>query len=255
MVNLVDTHAHIFVQEIEDLNELMETSISNRVGHIIMPNIDVESKESLIHVHQKYKNNTSVLWGLHPCSVGENFQNDLTIINESIKQFPCSGIGEIGLDFYWSLEFQKEQITALENQLQWAVDMDLPVSLHTRNATAETIAICKNFKDLRGVFHCFGGNISQANEIIEMGMYLGIGGVLTFKNSALDKIIASIDLKHIVLETDTPYLAPHPFRGKQNQPKYLIYIAEKLAQLKNITVEQVALQTTNNAKQIFNLKL
>jgi len=253
MVKLVDTHSHIFVSEFEDVNTIVQNAKSNGIEKILMPNIDKESINDVLRVKALFPEQTEIMMGLHPCSVDKNYNEVLAAIGQQLTVSKCCAIGEIGLDYYWSKDLISEQHSALEIQLQWAIDSNLPVSLHTRNATKETIDICKNFKGLRGVFHCFGGTVAEASEIIALGMFLGIGGVLTFKNSGLDKVIEGFDLAHMVLETDAPYLAPQPFRGKRNEPAFLLYIAEKLAQLKDTSLQQVADITTNNAIKIFNL--
>jgi len=254
MVKLVDTHAHIFVKEFEDLQTIIKSAVESGVEKILMPNIDLLSIEDVVWIKRDFPKQTEMMLGLHPCSVDENYIEVLNKIKKELVNYACCGVGEIGLDYYWSKDFINEQQKALEIQLQWAIDTNLPVSLHTRNATKETIDICKNFKGLKGVFHCFGGTEEEAKEIINLGMYLGIGGVLTFKNSGLDKVLEGIDLEHIVLETDSPYLAPLPFRGKRNEPAYLLYIAEKLAVIKNVTLSEVAEITTKNANKIFDLR-
>lgn len=253
MVELIDTHSHIFVDDFEDKNAIVKNAIADGVTMILMPNIDISSINNIKTTHQHFKETTRVMMGLHPSSVDTNYEEVLKTISKEFEQGSCCAVGEIGLDFYWSTEFKKEQFAALEIQLQWAIDMDLPVSLHTRNATQETIDLCKNFSGLRGVFHCFGGSIEEANKIIELGMYLGIGGVLTFKNAGLAETILNVNMEHLVLETDSPYLAPHPNRGKRNEPAYLKLVAEKLAKIKSVTFEEVAKQTSLNAKKIFNL--
>lgn len=253
MVNIVDTHAHIFVDDFEDKDNLIALAKENGLEYILMPNIDLASVDQVHDLISSYPNFALGLMGLHPSSVDAEYKvvlSQLKILFDANKYF---GVGEIGLDFYWSKEFRKEQIEALEIQLQWAVDMNLPVSLHTRDATDETISICRNFNNLRGVFHCFGGTVEQAEDIVNLGMYLGIGGVLTFKNAGLDKVIKQISMDYLVLETDAPYLAPHPNRGKQNNPAYLKIIAQKLAEVKGVDVEEVARITTANAKSIFKL--
>jgi TatD DNase family protein len=193
--------------------------------------------------------------GLHPCYVTENYQDELANVKRLLNSNKYFAVGEIGMDKYWSLDFITQQEEALRTQLGWASELDLPVSLHTRNATREVIDIITalNLPNRKGVFHCFGGTFEEAEEIINLGYHLGIGGVVTFKNSGLDVIIKDIPIEKLVLETDGPYLAPMPFRGKRNDPKYLRIIAEKIASIKNISLELVASTTTNNANQLFGL--
>lgn len=253
MVRLVDTHSHIFVKDFEDKDLLMKEAETVGVEKILMPNIDVDSINLVHELRDLYPSIAYPMMGLHPCSVASNFKEVLAKMRALFKANKYVAVGEIGLDFYWSTEFKKEQIEALELQLQWAVEDDLPVSLHTRDATQETINICKNFSGLRGVFHCFGGTANEAKEIINLGMHIGLGGVLTFKNANLGESIKDIPLDKLVLETDAPYLAPHPNRGKQNSPAYLPLIAAKLAELKELSLEEVAKVTTRNAEQIFEI--
>jgi len=252
MVKLVDTHSHIFVKEFDDLGGIMAYAKESDVAKVLMPNIDAETIIDVVQTHDQYPLETGIMMGLHPSSVGADYPDVLQKIKFQLDQLDCCAVGEIGLDFYWSEEFKTEQMLALEIQLQWAIDRNLPVSLHTRNATNETIEMCKKYPGLRGVFHCFGGTIEQANQITELGMYLGIGGVVTFKNAGLAETLSKIDLKHLVLETDSPYLAPHPNRGKRNEPAYLRLIAEKLAIIYDVSLDEVGKQTTENAEKIFN---
>lgn len=255
MVKLVDTHAHIFVQDFDDLAEVMRNAKDADVAKVLMPNIDVSTITQVMSTHETYPNETLSMMGLHPSSVNKGYKDELGQIKSKLDELDCCAVGEIGLDFYWSEEFKEEQLRALEIQLQWAIDHDLPVSLHTRNATQETIDLCSNFNGLRGVFHCFGGSVEEAKQIINLGMYLGIGGVVTFKNSGLAESLSQLELQHLVLETDSPYLAPHPNRGKRNEPAYLKLIAQKLAQVYQTSYEEVAAQTSMNAEKIFNFKL
>lgn len=253
MVKLIDTHSHIFVDDFEDKKSIINQAKIAGLQYILMPNIDVASIDQVNGLAEQFPNIAIPMMGLHPSSVEENYKSQLNTIYQSFSTRKYFGVGEIGLDFYWTLEFKNEQLEVLETQLQWAVDMNLPVSLHTREATQETIEICKNFPGLTGVFHCFGGTPEQAHDIVDMGMYLGIGGVLTFKNARLGETISSVPLGRLVLETDAPYLAPHPYRGKQNSPALLPIIASKLAEVKNVEESEVWKITSDNAKRIFKL--
>jgi TatD DNase family protein len=253
MVKLVDTHSHIFVDEFENKQQIVQSAIDAGVATILMPNIDVESLPKIKETAGLFPNQTRLMMGLHPSSVDAEYLSALAIIKQELDTLPCCAVGEIGLDYYWSDEFKNQQLDALSIQLQWAIDKNLPVSLHTRSATSETIALCRNYPGLKGVFHCFGGTKEEADQIVSLGMYLGIGGVLTFKNAGLAEVIKDIDLEHLVLETDAPYLAPHPKRGKRNEPALLRIIAEKLAEVKGISLEEVAEKTTVNATKVFNL--
>jgi TatD DNase family protein len=195
------------------------------------------------------------MMGVHPCSIKMNYAEELKIAREYLGKRPFMAIGEIGLDFYWDITYSEQQYEAFHEQIEWALHFDMPIAIHSRNSIDECIRVVSEHQQgkLKGVFHCFSGNEQQAQQIISLGFYLGIGGVLTFKNSGLDKVIENINLEHIVLETDSPYLAPVPFRGKRNECSYMINIAQKLAEIKNTTVQQVADLTTVNAEKLFNL--
>ena len=184
------------------------------------------------------------------------FKEELEKINHQLSQREFAGIGETGMDFYWDTSFTKQQYESLEKHVEWALQYKRPLVLHTRNATQETIDVVKKYKrqGLYGIFHCFSGTLQNAKDIIELGFYLGIGGVLTFKNSGLADVIKDVELKHLVLETDAPYLAPAPFRGKRNESSYLKYIVQKLAEIKNLPIEEVASQTTKTAEYVFSEK-
>jgi TatD DNase family protein len=255
-MELVDTHIHLYAEEYGELQkELINNAIEAGVTKFILPNIDSTSINGLHLLTKKYPNNCFGMMGLHPCYVTENYQDELANVKQLLDSNKYYAVGEIGMDKYWSLDFILQQEEALRTQLKWASELDLPVSLHTRNATREVIDIISelNLPNRKGVFHCFGGTIEEAEEIIKLGYHLGIGGVVTFKNSGLEVIIKEVPLEKIVLETDGPYPAPMPFRGKRNDPKYLRIIAEKIASVKNISLELVASTTTTNANQIFGL--
>jgi TatD DNase family protein len=195
------------------------------------------------------------MMGLHPCSVKGNYAEELKIAREYLEKRPYKAVGEIGLDFYWDKTFIEQQYAAFHQQIEWAIHFDIPISIHSRNATDECISVVSEHQKgkLKGVFHCFSGTPEQAKKVIDLGFYLGIGGVVTFKNSGLDKVIEEISTDHLVLETDAPYLAPAPFRGKRNEPAYLKYVVEKLAGIKKIEKKDLALVTTANAKKLFGI--
>lgn len=254
-MTFVDTHIHLYLPEFEqDINSLISTAREAGVERFYLPAIDSAYTKSITSLVNKFPEYCFPMAGLHPCSVKENFEEELDVIYKQLTNENVIAIGETGLDFYWDKTFEKQQYIALEKQLEWALKFNLPIVLHTRNATRETIITVQPFaeKGLRGIFHCFGSNIEDAKDIIAMGFYLGIGGVLTYKNSGLDKILSEIDIKHLVLETDAPYLSPVPFRGKRNEPRHLKLIAEKLAEINQIPLEKVAEITTENANQLFS---
>ncbi len=252
---LIDTHAHIYDSKfIKDRDNIIKRALNTGIKKILMPSLNLDCIDPMLKVSDQYPNICFPMLGLHPCDVKENFRNILSKMEKFLSQRTFYAIGEIGIDLYWNKTYLKQQIEAFKIQLNWAKVYNLPIVIHSRNAFFETISVLKKIdKPIKGIFHCFDGNLNQANEIINLGMHLGIGGILTFKNSNLKDIIEKIDLKHIVLETDSPYLAPTPFRGKRNEPSYLIKIAETLSNIKKINLKETAKITTINSKKIFNL--
>ena len=252
---IIDTHAHLYLEEFEkDIESVIDHSKENGVSTIYLPAINSETHEAMVALGNRYPSYCKPMIGLHPCYVKADYENELKIVDDYLTRYPFSGIGECGLDFYWDKSFVKEQYLALEYQIHLAQKNQLPIILHTRNATQETIDVIRSNKNenLKGIFHCFGGTIEEAQQIIEMGFYLGIGGVVTYKNAGLDKVLEHIDLKHIVLETDAPYLTPVPHRGKRNETAYLKIIAEKIASIKNCSFEEVAKVTSENGIMVFD---
>ena len=253
---LTDTHTHLYAEEFDnDRKEMMARAIANGVSRFFLPNIDVHSIQPMLNLTWDFPENCFPMMGLHPCSVDMHVEAHLFQIQKWFKKRSFYAVGEIGLDFYWSTEFKEQQIMAFKKQIQWAIQYDLPIVIHSRNATPDCIQVLKEMQHprLRGIFHCFSGNADEAKEIVSLGFYLGIGGVLTYKNSGLDKAIESIDLKYLVLETDAPYLAPVPYRGKRNESSFILEIAKKLSEVKMVSVKTVADSTTENAKLIFGI--
>jgi TatD DNase family protein len=253
---LTDTHAHLYAEEFaDDRKGMMDRALQKHVRKLFLPNIDVNSIQPMLNLVWEYPENCFPMMGLHPCSVDEHVEAHLFQIQKWFKKRKFYAVGEIGLDFYWSLDFKDQQISAFKKQIQWAIQYDLPINIHSRNATPDCIAILQEMKHpkLRGIFHCFSGTADEAKQIVDLGFYLGIGGVITFKNSGLDTAIEHISLNHLVLETDAPYLAPVPYRGKRNESAYLLEVAQKLADLKHTTVENVANITTANATIVFGV--
>jgi TatD DNase family protein len=251
-----DTHTHLYSEEFNDDREAMvKRAIESRVKRLFLPNIDIKSIQPMLDLVWRFPDNCFPMMGLHPCSVDEHVEAHLFQIQKWFKKRKFYAVGEIGLDFYWSVEFKDQQIMAFKKQIQWAIQMDLPINIHSRNSTDEVIAILQEMKHpaLRGIFHCFSGNAHQAKQVTNLGFYLGIGGVLTYKKSELPDAIADIDLQHLVLETDAPYLSPMPYRGKRNESAYIVNIAEKIAELKSTTVEKVANITTKNSIKIYGI--
>ena len=253
---LIDTHAHIYSTQFKDYEtELMTRAQEAGVNMILMPAIDSETHEAMMQLEKKYPQNTRSMMGVHPCSIHENWEKELSIAKAYLLKGGFVAVGEIGLDFYWDLNFKEQQILAFRQQLEWAVALKLPVSIHSRNATDECIEIVSNYISygLRGVFHCFGGSVLQAQKIIDMGFYMGIGGVITFKKSGLDEVLKQVSIQHIILETDAPYLAPVPYRGKRNEPAYIPYIVNQLMEVYQMPASTISNQTTQNAKNLFQL--
>ncbi len=256
-MKLIDTHTHLYTKEFsEDIEEVMQRAEAEGVYQFYLPAIDSAETGNMIELEEKFPGKCIAMAGLHPCSVKENYKEELGKVEKQLAERKFIAIGESGLDFYWDKTFVTEQYDSLHTQALWALQYNLPLVLHTRNAMQETIDVIKthNDKGLRGVFHCFGGTLENANEIIDQNFLLGIGGVLTYKNSGLAQVLKEVDMKYIVLETDAPYLTPVPFRGKRNESSYLKYIAQKLAEIKNITLEEVSEQTTKNAENMFLIK-
>lgn len=254
---LIDTHSHIYEKDFEqDIVQVMERASANGVKKILLPNVDCSTIEPLLLLCDKFEGLYPMM-GLHPTSVNANWEEDLGNIRKVLFENPSRfcAVGEVGLDLYWDKTFVEEQIEALRQQMMWSFELSLPISIHIRKAFDELFAVLKsiNRKTYNGVLHCFGGDVNQAKRLIEMGFKIGIGGVLTFKNAHLAELVAQIDIDDIVLETDSPYLAPVPFRGKRNESSYVLNIAEKLSEIKNISLEEVAERTTETATQLFNL--
>lgn len=236
------------------MEAIVQRAIDAGVTKMLLPNIDLESIERMHALVKAFPLHCFPMMGLHPCSVTEHWEADLTILKAHLDEGNYCAVGEIGIDLYWDKSTLKWQQDAFKMQINWAKDKKLPIAIHVRDAFDETFEVLDELNDanLTGVFHCFTGTVQQANKILNYGGFkLGIGGVLTFKNSGLDKVIAEIDLEHLILETDSPYLAPTPYRGKRNESEYLTLIASKLAQVKDIKIEEVARMTTKNAEMLF----
>lgn len=253
---MIDTHCHLYTNEFEnDIDAVIDRASNLGITKFYLPAIDKSFTKSMDILEAKYPDKCFAMAGLHPCSVKENYNEEIEHIKWQLTQRRFCGIGETGLDFYWDKTFIKQQYECLEIQIELALEYNVPLILHTRNALNETIEVIKKFdgSGLRGIFHCFGGSLEQANEIIKTGFFLGIGGVLTYKNAGLAGVLKQIAMEHLVLETDSPYLTPTPFRGKRNESCYLKYIAEKIADIKNISLIEVEQITSKNAEKIFGL--
>lgn len=255
-MEFIDTHAHIYLEDFKDsIDELLKLSLSQGVKHILMPNIDRSSIDDVHKLEEKYPHQCHAMMGLHPCYVKVDFKDQLKEIEQLLSDKSYFGIGEIGIDMYWDKSTKDAQIEAFRTQCLWAREMKLPVSIHSRDALDITIPIIEELQngDLSGVFHCYNGTEEQGRRIIDAGFYMGIGGVVTFKKAGVDKTVANLPLESLVLETDAPYLAPTPYRGKQNSPIYIPIIAEKIAEVHEVKLEEVARVTTENAQSIFKI--
>ena len=249
-----DTHAHLYAAEFDpDRDAAVARAHAADVGRILMPNIDRTSIEAMLDAESRYPG-TEAMIGLHPCSVKKDFEQELQGVEQWLSKRPFAAMGEIGTDLYWDKTHWEEQQEAFRIQVGWAKKYRLPIVVHCRQSVAETVTLVEPFADgtLTGIFHCFSGTVEQAQKIVSLGFYLGIGGVATFKNGGLEPVIAAIGLDRLVLETDSPYLAPVPHRGKRNEPSYIPLVAQKVAAIKNISTEALKSATTQNAGRIFN---
>ena len=255
-MQLIDTHSHIFLPEFDsDRDEVIFNAKENGVEKILLPNVDDSTTERLMELVSKYPDYCLPMMGLHPTSVKENFREELEKVENWLTKRKFYAIGEIGIDLYWDKSFKQKQEEAFRSQIELAKKYNLPIVIHARESFDELFLIMSDVMDekLNGVFHAFTGNDEQAKQIISWGFKIGIGGIVTFKNSGLDKVVNNIDINHMVLETDSPYLAPVPKRGKRNESAYINYIAQNISEIKGVSVEEVAKVTTQNAKEIFNL--
>jgi TatD DNase family protein len=255
-VNIIDTHTHLYLNQFkEDIDDVIFRAKEIGIKKFVFPAIDSSHFDNMHNLKNKYPNEIYLMSGLHPTDVRENYKDELDFVVNSLKINNYVAIGEIGIDLYWDKSFLKQQQEAFTYQIRLAIKHDLPIVIHCRDAFDEIFEILdkENCDDLRGVFHCFTGTLEQAQRAIDLGFILGIGGVVTFKNGGIDKFLHKIDLKNIVLETDSPYLAPVPFRGKRNESSYLIYILEKLSEIYGISKEKIAQITSKNAEKVFRL--
>jgi len=255
-MHLIDTHTHIYSDQFDgDLTEVMERATQNGVQRLLLPNIDSSTTKRMWDVVNAYPKRCFPMMGIHPCSVNESIADELKHVETELATGKYIAVGEIGIDLFWEKKFRKEQIAAFEQQMEWAKELNLPVAIHCRDSFDEIFASVEKVQDgrLRGVLHCFTGNEEQANRTIDLGLHIGLGGVLTFKNSGVDKAVKNVPMEKILLETDSPYLAPTPYRGKRNESSYTKLVAEKLAEVKELPLEEIAKITTANAERLFNL--
>ena len=255
-MNIIDTHAHLYLKQFNvDIDQVIQRANENGVKKFIFPAIDSSHFNDMQSLKNKYPDDIHLMSGLHPTSVKENYKEELEFVLESINKYHFVAIGEIGIDLYWDKTYLKQQQEAFRVQIKLAVEHNLPIVIHCRDAFDEIFEILdkENCEKLRGIFHCFTGTYDQAEKVISLGFLLGIGGVVTFKNGGIDKFLDQIDLKYIVLETDSPYLAPVPYRGKRNESSYIIHVLEKLSEIYGISKEKIAEITSKNAEKVFRL--
>ena len=255
-MKLIDTHTHLYSDAFaEDRNEMIERAIADGVDKFYIPAIDSQTTQAMYDLEQAFPDRMYLMMGLHPTSVKENYEEELSHVEEELAKRKFYAIGEIGIDLYWDQSTLEIQQDAFRRQIRLAKKYKLPIVIHCRNAFDEVFEILEEEKgdDLFGIFHCFTGTLAQAKQALQYNMKLGIGGVVTFKNGKIDKFLNEIDLKHIVIETDAPYLAPKPFRGKRNESAYVVKVAEKLAEVYDTSVEEIAEITTENALEIFQI--
>jgi TatD DNase family protein len=255
-MQFIDTHTHLYLREFDaDRDEAVTRALSKGVSKMLLPNIDIQSVNSMLSAVTRYSGICYPMVGLHPTSVKEDYQSQLEKLEILFTKHKFIAIGEIGIDLFWDKTFLNEQIIAFRRQIFFALNNELPVVIHSRDSFPEVFSVLDEFegKGLKGVFHAFTGSIDDAGKAIRMGFKLGIGGIVTFKNSGLDKIVREIDPENIILETDSPYLAPVPFRGKRNESSYICIINKKLAEIYRMSEEEIASITYSNSMQLFNL--
>ncbi len=256
-MQFIDSHTHLYLPEFdEDRNETISRALSSDVTRMLLPNIDRDSVLPMLRMVGNYPGICYPMIGIHPTSIKDDYREQLKAVSSNLGKYDFIAIGEIGIDLYWDKTYRKEQESAFTEQLNIASKENLPVVVHSRNSLSTILNLLDDIglQNLRGVFHAFSGTTEEAIEIIDRGFMLGIGGILTFKNSDLDKTIRTISLENIILETDSPYLAPMPKRGKRNESAYIRFIAKRLAEIKNLTIEEIARITTSNCINLFNLE-
>ena len=253
---ITDTHTHLYSEQFdEDRDQMIKRALDAGIDRFFIPAIDSSYNQRMYALEKQYPENVFLMMGLHPTSVKDNYKEELTIVEAEIGKRGFYAIGEIGIDLYWDKTFLAQQVDAFTTQIQWAKEKNLPIVIHCRDSFDEIFEVLEKEKDekLRGIFHCFTGTLEQAKQAISYNMKLGIGGVATFKNGKIDQFLHQIDLKHIVLETDSPYLAPAPNRGKRNESSYITLVLEKLVEIYGISYDKIADITTENSKEVFGI--
>ncbi len=256
MMQFIDTHTHLYAEEFrEDIDLVVAHAKENKVVKLILPDIDSTTREAMIVLNTRYPEHCPMMIGLHPTSVKANYRSELEVMERMIDLYSFCGIGETGIDLYWDKTFLQEQVDSFTVQVELALKYDLPLVIHARKSLNEIFSVLHPYrnKGLKGVFHCFPGNIQEAQHVIDLGFLLGIGGVVTYKNAGMAEVVKHFDLEHIVLETDSPYLSPTPFRGKRNDSSNIPLIAAFVAGLKHCEVAEVAEITSGNARELFGI--
>ena len=255
-MELIDTHTHLYLKDFDaDIDQVVNKSKDIGINKFIFPSIHSKYNKRMIDFYNKDRSIFNIMAGLHPAYVSNKNDKEIDLVVENLKKYDCVAVGEIGIDLHWEKKYLEQQKLVFEKQIELALEYNLPIVIHCREAFDHIYQILIKYSqnNLRGVFHCFTGNEEQANKICDLNFKLGIGGVVTFKNGGLDKFLNNINLKNIVLETDSPYLAPTPYRGKRNDSSYLIYIVDKLSEIYGVENHEIATITTYNAKELFNL--
>lgn len=255
-MTITDTHTHLYSSQFdEDREVMMKRALDAGVSRFFIPAIDSSYTEAMLDLEKNYPKNVFLMMGLHPTSVKENYKEELTQVKQWLDKRKFYAVGEIGIDLYWDTSFLQQQQDAFKTQIEWAKENELPIVIHCRDAFNEVFEVLEEVNDnkLHGIFHCFTGDLSQAKKAISYKMKLGIGGVLTFKNGKIDQFLNEIALQDIVLETDAPYLAPTPYRGKRNESSYIVNVLDKLVSIYNLTPEEIANITTKNSKDVFSI--
>ena len=255
---LIDTHCHLYVSDFEsDIGPILERATAEGITQMYLPAIDSSELDRLLALEKAYPGRCIAMMGLHPCSIKENFEEELKIVSDQLAARKFAAIGETGLDFYWDLSFVEQQYEGFRRQVRWAAELGLPIVIHSRNSLDECIGVIRENQDgkLNGIFHCFSGTLDQARQIMDLGFYMGIGGVLTYKNSGLAEVVRQLPLESLVLETDAPYLTPVPFRGRRNEPARVIEVARCLADIRGVGLDEIGFATSRNFATIFGLDL
>lgn len=253
-MTIIDTHTHLYLEDFKvDIDEVLQKAAAEGVEQFYLPNIDSTSIDDLLNLADRYPGKCIPMMGLHPCYVKENVAEELQLVQHWLQKRPFAAVGEIGLDYYWDKTFVPQQKEAFRQQINLALELNLPIVIHSRESMQDCIDIVKEYQNgmLRGIFHCFGGSVKEAKQIIDLGFLMGIGGVVTYKKSGLAEVLRHIPMEYLVVETDAPYLTPVPFRGKRNEPSYLKFIVDKMAEIMETSAEEIAAQTTANAQKLF----